>query len=54
MGRVWLGGGIAWSTVTVIIWKAERKEDGKFYLGFSISGIISLMGFRGFIDAQTF
>ena len=31
MEKAWLGDGIVWSIVLVIIWKVERREDGKFY-----------------------
>ncbi len=37
MDKAWLGDGIVWSTVLVIIWKAERREDGKLYHSLSIS-----------------
>ena len=29
LGRAWLGAGIAWLIVIVIIWTAERREDGE-------------------------
>ena len=34
MEKAWLGDGIVWSIVLVIIWKVERREDGKFHHGF--------------------